>query len=271
MVKMKKLVQGIGVVLALGTVVANAAVVVSLNGGNDDQQVVFTYSDLGASTLFTCADLRRGTEVAENTISGASGSFSVSWTATEFSENFDAATWSIGSATAVIDMLAKGWGVRSAGQEGGAAQLSAGEAFVLRFDLKNLTLAPKNRLVFSVLAADGESYRIYERTGERSGVVASSVSKSDSGYASAVAVSDLTEYAITDPGHAGGLELRIRGFSVDVLPEGATPKFELPKNREKKKPAPPVETIGLRTASIDVPPVFSFTRFVGFMVSDHYC
>jgi len=210
---------------------ANAAVEVTLGSSANTAGSTFTYSGLtsgGGAVTFDDA-IPGGATVGTNSIAGATGSFTVTWTATQASASHDPSTWTFGAADAGFKRQSSGWGVASTGDAGGETQMDEEEAFLLTFDLSGLTLDAGKSLVFSALTSTGataDTFQIYERTGTSAGVVASSSNLLNAGnYATPnVTVDGLLQFAITDAGYDSGALLRIDGFSVDVVavPEPST-------------------------------------------------
>jgi hypothetical protein len=211
--------------LIAGALSAQAAIIVGLGKGPDATSTVFTYGDLETTPTFDGGGLNDSTTLEENTISGASGSFTISWSATQSNDLHDATTWTFGAEDASIHTQGGGWGVASTGQSGGARQLGEKEAFLLTFDVTGLNLDAGKVLVFSAISGinSNESFRVYERTGPSAGAVAaSSPSQAVPAWSPDVTVGGLLQYAITDAGWDSGSQNRITGLRVDVVPEPAT-------------------------------------------------
>ena len=211
----------VGLMLSLQV---QAAVVLDFNlNGANATNTVFTYDNLASTPTVNGGALNNTFTVVSNSMVGASGSFAVSWTAKNNSVPEDASTWSFGP-DGLIDTITLGYGVGSVGDTAGALQLSDGEALVLSFDLSSLTLSPGASLVFSAITGDGDSFRIYQRSGTNSGVIAASVpSATPAVFSDAIPVSgyeassNVYDFAIVDSGWDIGALNRIAGFSVDVI------------------------------------------------------
>ena len=216
---MKKIIIGI-LALMIGAGVAQAAITVTLDQDAAGLQTTstFTYSNLSMVATFDGGALNPATVVTENTLTGARGSFTIDWSATDLSVPEVASNWSFGPACGMYS-FANGLGVQSAGQAGGARMFTDGEAFLLTFNTNNLILEPGKFLVFSVQATKaGETFKIYQRTGASNGVeVASFPSSASQSFSPVVTVDGTLEFAIVDPGWDGGGALQLGDFKIDVI------------------------------------------------------
>lgn len=205
-----------GVLLATSAV--QSAVVVGLSATNEERgRTRFSYAIQEGAVQFDGGALSAGTAVSENSISGASGSFSVEWSATQRMENSAPFLWSFGFDNALLHLLKVGWGVSSLGDKNGDLQLGNGEVILLKFDLSDLMVEEGKQFVFSVSSASDESYRVYQRTGPETGKIVAMVNSDNSGESVSVPVAEGMEYAITDAGHDKGQALRLIQFSVDIV------------------------------------------------------
>ena len=224
---MKKFIVGI-VALLMGMTAAHAALEVTLDGLAADNvtSATMVFSNLVSVATYDPGGLGIASVATESTVSGASGSFTVTWTATDISSPEDASAWSFGPACDMYS-FGNGLGVISAGQTGGARMYTDGEAFMLTFNTNNLVLDAGKMLVFSLHSKVGESYKVFQRTGTTNGVVVSEATASTIDSFSPIATVDgLLEFAITDPGwdnNSGAL--LFLDFKVDVIdvPTGALP------------------------------------------------
>ena len=205
----------------IGSMAADANMILKLDGLQVEQcsGTLFAFQTDGAAVVFDGGNLHKATVISEAMLKGASGSFTVFWSATQKSDSMNAALWKFGPETACLDPKKVGWGVISSGEKDVAQQMSGNEAVLLKFDLSNLKLEPGYSLSFSVQVSEGDSFNLYRRTGVHAGEVATSIAHLHSGFSKGVPVCQPWEYAITDAGFDGGRNLRITGFSVEVIAE----------------------------------------------------
>jgi len=215
---MKKLFL-VAFLLMVGVATAHAAIVVDLVGGTGDNlaETVFAFSNLDATTTFDSGATGSSAVLRETNISGASGSVTVTWTATTAS---DALAWSFDTVGVYeIRDYNTGWGISTLNDvTAGAGNLQTDEAFVLTFNTSNLTLSAEQRLVFSVSTRDtGDTLHVYKRTGSGSGSQVLDEATTAATFSTPVPVGGLNEFAIIQP-DGGNL---VCGFSIDVIGEGA--------------------------------------------------
>ncbi|VGO23532.1 sulfatase-like hydrolase/transferase [Pontiella sulfatireligans] len=211
--KMVKKIMMMLLALAMGASVTHAAMVVALGNGDDTQMsTTFTFSNLEATSAFNGGALNSVATLGENTISGASGSFTVTWTAIGASNINDAATWTFGDSVP-IKTINVGWAVA-----GNLLRLEADEAILLTFNTNNLTLDAGKSLVFSLKGEDADSWNVYKRTGTSAASLETTTSaESPAIYSEDVTVDGL-EYAITvnDNTSFGSFRVDIVGDSTGV-------------------------------------------------------
>jgi hypothetical protein len=214
---MKKLIVGIAT-LMMGMATASASMVVDLNGGLDGSSTLFTYGNLNGTATFDGGVLNNAADLdsINNSVSGASGSFTVTWTAVN---EADGSNWVFSTAgPQEIYTINTGWGVSSNGVgAGGLGLLSAGEGFLLTFDVSNLALDAGQSLVFSLSTKDdGRDFSIYQRTGTTNGVSMLDVVTVADAFSANVTVDGSNEFAFV---HTSGFNL-VNGLKIDVVGEG---------------------------------------------------
>ena len=199
--------------LVMGVSATRAAVVVSLNNGDDSQSsTTFTYSNLQTTPTFNGGALDAETTLTENSLSGASGSLTVTWTPISATNINNAATWTFGNVGA-ISTKDTGWGAM-----GGNLLLQTDEALLLTFNVNNLTLDPGQDLFFSLRGEDTDSWNVYERTGVNSGAIATTTpGETPAIYSVPVIVDGLLEFALTVNNNTS-----LGSFRIDVLPTSAS-------------------------------------------------
>ncbi len=211
---MKKIITALCIVASVS--VAQAAIEVTLGDGDDSQSTnVFTYSNLSGTPSFNGGALDSIVTLGSNSLSGASGQFTVTWRPIEGTNSNDGLTWSFGS-IGTIGTKAEGWGV-SNGDGSGNGKFAPGEVMLLDFDTSGLTLDPGHSLFFSLKAEDGDGWVIYERTGPGSGALASTVSGSTPAvFSDLVQVNGLKEFALTPNNgtHIGFFRIEIQSTAT---------------------------------------------------------
>jgi len=200
-------------VLMMGFASAQASIVVDLNNGDDGPETTITLSNLDSTVTLNADPLANTVGLVSADVSGASGSFEVTLTASTDAVNPSVWNFEIGSSR-VFATFSIGWGPVRPPLGGGNGNWHEGEAFLLKFNTTILVLDAEQTLVFSVSTKDsGDAFSIYKWIGSAAGTNVLDVVTVANGFHTSINVDGLEEFAIVQ---TGGVNL-LNGISFDVV------------------------------------------------------